>query len=57
MKRMKAEPSHAWVESTAARKSFGISRENIATIAPNRPRMRTHRSIEPSWLPQTPEIL
>ena len=30
---------------------------NSATAAPNRARISTHSSIEPSWFPHTPEIL
>jgi len=41
---------------------MGLERErqvppNSATSAPNSARISTHKSIEPSWFPQTPLIL
>ena len=40
-----------------ARKSSGRFDPNSHTAAPNSDRISTHRSIEPSWFPQTPAIL
>ena len=43
--------------SALARSVRGSERPNRATSAPKIARIRTHSSIEPSWFPQTPEIL
>ncbi len=43
--------------SVLARSRGGTEFFAAATQAPNRVRIRTQRSIEPSWFPQTPEIL
>ncbi len=47
----------AWTESTRARSVGGRLRPNAATAAPNMARIRTQRSMEPSWLPHTPVTL
>ncbi len=43
--------------STRARSAGGRLLENSATAAAHSDSMKTHRSIEPSWFPQTPVIL
>ena len=46
--------SSACTERTSAFRRSGRFAPNAATSAPNSARMRTQRSIEPSWFPQTP---
>ena len=46
-----------WIASTADRRSSGRFAPKNQTAAPKSERISTHKSIEPSWLPQTPEIL
>src|SRR4030081_725444 len=50
-------PSIACTASTRALSAGGRFCPNTATAAPNRVRMNTHRSIEPSWLLHTPDNL
>jgi hypothetical protein len=57
MKARKATPMPACAASTLARSVAGRLPPNTATAAPNKARMRTHSSMEPSWFPHTPEIL
>ena len=47
----------ACTASTLARRVRGKFVPNSATAAPNSARISTHSSIEPSWFPQTPEML
>ena len=47
-------PIIACTARTRARSVGGKFRPNSATAAPNSVRMNTQRSIEPSWLLQTP---
>ena len=57
MKAKKATPTIAWTPSTRARSVGGRLPPNQAASAPNRARISTQSSIEPSWFPQTPLIL
>ena len=57
MKARKATPIEACTASTRALSRGGKPPPNQAAIAPNSARISTQSSIEPSWLPQTPEIL
>ena len=57
MKARKPTPIIACTASTRARSVGGRLRPNAATAAPNSARISTHRSIEPSWFPQTPATL
>ena len=52
-----ADPISACTPSTRARKEGGRLRPSSATAAPNRDRIQTQRTSEPSWLPQVPLIL
>ena len=45
-----------WTASTRARNAGGRLSLNSATAAAHSDSMNTHRSIEPSWFPQTPVI-
>src|SRR4029078_12245860 len=53
MKRKKAQAIHDCTASTCALRAAGRLFPNSATRAPNRERIRTHKSMEPSWFPQT----
>ena len=57
MKARKVTAMPACTESTLARRVAGRLLPKRATAAPNTARISTHRSIEPSWFPHTPEIL
>ena len=46
-----------WTARTRARNAGGRLSLNSATAAAHSDSMNTHRSIEPSWFPQTPVIL
>ena len=54
---MKPTAIRAWTASARARRPGGRLRPNPATAAPYMLRIRTQRSMEPSWFPHTPEIL
>ncbi len=56
-KSRKATAIQAWTDRTSARSRSGRFWLNTATSAPNSARISTHRSIDPSWFPQTPVIL
>ncbi len=57
MNRKNPVPTMPCTASTRARRLGGRLRPNSATAAPNKVRISTHSSIEPSWLPHTPVIL
>ena len=57
MKMMKVAEMEPCTPSTVARRSSGRFAPNSQTAAPNSARISTQSSIEPSWFPQTPEIL
>ena len=57
MNSRKPTPIMPCTASTRARSSGGRLSQNSATAAPHSDSMNTHRSIEPSWFPQTPVIL
>ena len=57
MKAKKAAAISDWMASTRARSVGGRLPPNHAAIAPKSARISTHSSMEPSWLPQTPENL
>ena len=46
----------ACTHSTLAFSVGGRLRPKAATAAPNRVRISTHSTIEPSWFPHTPEM-
>ena len=50
---IKAAAIQACTASALALSFAGRLPPNAATSAPNNARMRTHSSMEPSWLPQT----
>ena len=52
MNRKNAAATQACTASTVALREAGMLLPNSATRAPNRVRMNTHNSIEPSWFPQ-----
>jgi hypothetical protein len=57
---MKAKNATATEDCTASTRALsggGRLPPNHAAQAPNRVRISTHSSSEPSWLPQTPVIL
>ena len=56
MKARKPTPISPCEASVAARIGVGMARAKVAIAAPNRARIRTQSSIEPSWFAQTPEI-
>ncbi len=57
MNSMKATAMQACTPSTLRRQRQGQPRPKVATAAPNSARISTHSTMEPSWFPQTPEIL
>ena len=57
MKSRKAAPIDPCTASTFALSWRGRLEPKVATAAPNRARISTHKIIEPSWFPHTPEIL
>ena len=57
MNSRKPTPIRPWIASTRALRVGGRLRPNQATRAPNRARISTHRTIEPSWFPHTPVTL
>ncbi len=57
MKRRNAAAIEPCTASTFALSSRGRLVPKVATAAPNRARISTHSTIEPSWFPHTPEIL
>ena len=57
MKRVKATAIEACTESTVARRLSGTAPPKAATAAPKPVSISSQSSIEPSWFPQTPEIL
>ena len=57
MKSRKAKPIQPCTERTSAFSLSGRLLPKAATRAPKSARIRTQRSIEPSWFPQTPVIL
>jgi len=56
MKARKANPIIAWTASVRASSVAGRLSPKAAIAAPNSESISTHRTIEPSWFPQTPEI-
>ena len=60
VKRMNSRKATPIIACTASTRAFSLSGRllpNNATAAPNRARISTHSSSEPSWFPQTPETL
>ena len=57
MKSRKATLIRPCTASALALSVRGSERPKRATSAPKMARISTHKSIEPSWFPQTPEIL
>ena len=57
MKARKPSPINPCTPSTRARNDGGRLRPKAATAAPKSARIQTHRTMEPSWLPQVPLIL
>ncbi len=53
---MKATAIEDCTASALAFKVGGRLRPKAATAAPNRERISTHSTIEPSWFPHTPEM-
>ena len=51
MNRWNAAATQAWTASTVALSEAGMLLPNTATRAPNKVRISTHSSIEPSWFP------
>ena len=56
-KEVKPTAIMACTASTRARNGAGKLPPNSATAPPNSTNISNHNSNEPSWLPQTPEIL
>ena len=57
MKSRNAQVIAAWTASAVVRSRSGAPRGLAATAAPNTVRISTQSSMEPSWLPHTPETL
>ncbi len=56
IKRQNATAIDACTDSTLAFSVAGKLRPKAATAAPNSERINTHRTIDPSWFPQTPAM-
>ncbi|MNY70238.1 hypothetical protein D3C86_2083310 [compost metagenome] len=57
MKSVNATAIQAWTASTFAFSVSGRLRPKVATSAEKNTRISSHKSIDPSWFPHTPEIL
>ncbi len=57
MNNKNAAPINPCTRSVSARRRSGMAEDSSAMSAPHSDSTSTHSSIEPSWLPHTPEIL